>query len=427
MAVAHELVEVTASAPKGELQGTSPSDGEKPGTLRHSVRAGFEELRHLQSAWDGLVANVSGDVYGTYDWCAVWWRHYGYGRRLHIHLFHDGDELVGAVPLFTERLPLGPMSIRAVRLVGCDHSVTTCTPIVRPDRLGDVVRSLIAYMDRHMGWDLIHLGPLPCYYAHRSGLAEAAKACPAVGRTVEVTDAGPHGVFELPRTYAGYLSGLSRNERQNIHKRERRLEKAHRLDAVVVGPDDLDAAFEEFVGQHQAQWRAVGQLGHFADWPGAEAYHREMAARQARHGRLMLLRLSVDGECIGYQYNYHFAERVHAILASRTLDPQWECHSPGRLVHCAVVRAAIERGAGRMDALRGEYEYKRRLGGALGCLQAVSMIHRGLACRLRVGQARANARLLDLLYRRIWVNRLAPRLSSPRRPLRDVWIRSRIG
>lgn len=395
-------------------------------TSEHVVYASFDRVSALQRPWDDFAEQVGGDIYSTYDWCRVWWRHYGRGRHLQLHIFSEGRQLIAVVPLFYERLRLGPLSLRTVRLVGCDHSVTTCAPLIRTDRMAPVISSIVDHLDRNGPWDLLHFGPLPAYYGHGSALAEALRRCPSVADVIYNDRGGPHIVFDLPESYDAYLGALSRKERHNVRRGERLLDQTHSWQVSVVPNEQVDDAFHLFVQQHQTQWRQRAQLGHFSDWPEAQTYHHEMAVTQSHRNRLMLLRMDADGECVGFNYNYRFGQRLHWILTSRSVEPKWDLYSPGRLLHCAAVRAAIGAGIRQIDGLRGMYDYKLRLGGSLLQLQSVSGIHRGLVSRLRFRMTRFNARLLDLLYYRMWFGRLAPRVPYLQRSLWPVWIRSRI-
>lgn len=394
--------------------------------LTHTVVESFDDAARLQPQWDALVEKTEGDIYSTYDWCAVWWSHYGNGRHLQIHLFHQGDRLVSVIPLFGERLWIGLLPLRIVRLVGCDHSVTTCAPVIDGDWFGVVLPLLIDHLEARGAWDLLHFGPLAGYYNHGNDIARALDECRNVGNVAIRNNDGPHTVFDLPAGFDTYLNNLSPKVRRAIRKRSKRFSAAHRRNVIVVPPDQVKRAFLEFIQQHQAQWRQRGQLGHFRDWPDSEAYHGDMVEAQARHGRLMMVRLEGDGEQVGCQYSYRFGRRVHWILNSRSLDPKWSAYGPGTLLFCALASAAIDAGATQVDGLRGYYDYKVRLGGMVLQLSSIGVIHRGVLSALRVRLARYGAGLLHLLYYRIWFGRLAPRFPRLQRPLWSAWIRSRI-
>jgi len=394
--------------------------------LAHSVHDSFEEVAGLQAEWDRFVEERDGDLFSTFDGCRIWWKHYGDGRRLEIHLFREGERLVGVFPLFRETLRFGPVAVRLIRLVGCDHSVTTCGFAVHPDHTAQVVASLMARISHGPPWDMIHLGPLPGYFRGRDHAAAAFAGHAAVGRILSSADDGPHIVFDLPESNEAYLAGLASRERNNIKSRKRKLEKGHAVCESMASADEVSSWFDGFVAQHQRQWQAENQLGHFVDWPGSEAFHREMAATMTKSGRLRLLRLEVDGKAAGFQYNYRFGRRVHWILGSRDHDPCWDQFSLGRYLLCSTIEHAIAEGAGQLDAMRGMYHYKLQLGGALLNLQSIAVVRRGIGAELRVRSARFAARILHLAYYRVLFGRLAPRLPFLRGPLWRRWIRSRI-
>jgi CelD/BcsL family acetyltransferase involved in cellulose biosynthesis len=102
--------------------------------------AGAESLR---SAWDELVLRSGADIYQTFDWCRLWWHHYGAGRQLHLLLCFLGEELVGLVPAFIETLWLGPARIRVAKLVGADFSLHLCNLPVISDALPSVTSRAI--------------------------------------------------------------------------------------------------------------------------------------------------------------------------------------------------------------------------------------------------------------------------------------------
>ena len=395
-------------------------------TIAHAVHTSFDEIAELQPEWDRFAEENDGDLFSTFDWCRIWWRHYGDGRSLEIHLFKEAGRLVGVFPFFRETLRLGPVGVRLIRLVGCDHSVTTCGFVMNPDRVTQVVTKLMEQVSQGPAWDMIHLGPLPGYFRGRDGAADAFADHPAVGRVLSIADGGPHIVFDLPESYKAYLSKLTSHERNNIRSRKRKLEKGHTLLESTASADDVPSWFDSFVEQHQRQWQAENQLGHFRDWPGSEEFHRETAMTMAAMSRLRLLRLEVDTRAAGFQYNYRFGRRIFWVLGSRDHDSYWDQFSLGRYLHCTTVERAIAEGATQIDAMRGMYDYKLQLGGTLLKLQSIAILRRGVFSGARVRWARFAARMLHLLYYRIWFGRVAPRVPFLRRPLWRRWIRSRI-
>ena len=68
------------------------------------VCSSFNEVSISSSEWDDFVASVDGEIYSTYDWCSIWWKHYGSERQLYIYIFRYEGYVVGIVPLFMEKI-----------------------------------------------------------------------------------------------------------------------------------------------------------------------------------------------------------------------------------------------------------------------------------------------------------------------------------
>jgi len=387
--------------------------------LQHTVYRDFEQLSGVRDEWDGFVGAVGGDLFSTFDWCEVWWHHFGQARRPEIHIFRRNGEVVAILPLFREVIKLGPLSVRAIRVMGCDHTATTCSLAIEPQSLVPVMRQLYTVAIQGGSWDLLHLGPLPGYYESMNTVREAISSEPSV--QVEVKNEYPHMLFHLPDDYDAYLGQLSLKERRNVRRDERRLERAATVTRECVNDQaEVRPAFTRFVQMHQEYWTQRNQLGHFKDWPGVEAFHSDMVQRQFQRGRLVLMQVKVDEELVASEYCYRFGHRLHWMLAARKPD------IPGKIGFCSLVRHCVSTGVQQVDAMRGYYEYKRLLGARVAHQTSIIALRRDLTSRVRCGAFRSGAKLLDLAYYKLWFSRLAPRVSYLRRPLWHTWIRSRI-
>jgi len=408
-----QIATKTPDAPAGVRNDRAPT---------HEVFDDFARLEPMHDEWDAFVERVGGDLFASYDWCDVWWRHYGKGRRLYVHVLRDGPggSIIAVLPLFAERIRVGPFTLRVIRLVACDHSVTSVAPAIDPKHIDVVLRSVVEHLARAEAWDVMQLGPLPAYYDHVEAAASSLRQCGAVG-DVTVSPCEPHMCFEVPPSYDAFLEGLSTKERRNVRRDERKLDERGEVTRELVQVrDHLREAFETFIDMHQAHWRKLGHLGHFADWPGAVAFHRDMVERQFDRGRLMLSRVCVGDDTVASEYSYAFGRRAHWILAGRREGV------PGRIGFCGLVRHACDRGLTLIDAMRGSYEYKRLLGATSAPQQSILALRAGSTSPLRYRMLRTAARALDLAYYRVYFSRLAPKLPWTPGPLWRSWIRSRL-
>ena len=77
----------------------------------------FESISHLKEKWDDFIQANSGDFFMTFDWLRIWWKHYKYKRNLKIYLFWADRVLVGILPVYLDKIRIGPISVNAIKLV----------------------------------------------------------------------------------------------------------------------------------------------------------------------------------------------------------------------------------------------------------------------------------------------------------------------
>ena len=88
-----------------------------------------DDLASLRDDWERL-ADAGRNLFGTWEWSELWWRHFGGERPLRIAVSRDDDgEIAALVPLFVwsptvHSVQAGPTGWRipsGVRYCRCDH------------------------------------------------------------------------------------------------------------------------------------------------------------------------------------------------------------------------------------------------------------------------------------------------------------------
>jgi CelD/BcsL family acetyltransferase involved in cellulose biosynthesis len=385
----------------------------------------FEAVADIEPNWDALVEAAGCDVYATFAWCRTWWEFYGDERQLALFLFRREGQLVGIYPLFFETVTLAGCAVRFSRLVGCDHSVTTCSPVVKPGLEREVVALLAKELEQEScPWDVLQLGPLAGYAGCVDTLVCAVREHFSECQ-VEVQPNGCHTVFDVPATYGDYLQTLSKNERRKLRREEKVLQRQHAVSHCFhTDANALMTAFNRFVRMHEMVWRTQGKLGHFGDWPRATEFHRTLISALSVHGRVYLSELRGDGEVLASGYRFRFGKMVHWFLSARAIAPEWGTIGLGRLLFAAEMKHDIELGASLVDGLGGYYDYKVKLGARLTEKRTIIAARREPWSRLRVCLFRKAAWVVNKGYYRLWFARLGPMLGVLRGPLWRSWIRS---
>ncbi|HET9323361.1 MAG TPA: GNAT family N-acetyltransferase [Gaiellaceae bacterium] len=294
-------------------------------------------LRPLRDEWTRLAA-ANRNIFATWEWNELWWRHFGAGRRLRVAVCRDGDEIRAIVPLFEwSRRPL-----RTLRLIGHGHG----------DRLGPICAD---DESETAAWAL------------RLGLA-SEKHDVFVGDWV----AGEHewadalGARVVRRTgypilhlgyesWTDFLTGRSRSFRKSVRHGRNRLERNHRVTFRSVEPATFGRDLDDSFRLHRARFRVHQSCLFCGDH---EPFQREFAAIANERGWLRLLLMEIDGVAVATEYGFHFQDAYFSYQSGR--DPSWNRYSIGFLLEVETIRRAFEEGAVEYRFLGGDEPYKYR-------------------------------------------------------------------
>ncbi len=294
-------------------------------------------LADLEQAWRRL-ADESRNVFATWEWAANWWRHQSGGQRLLLVTGRVGGEVVAIVPLVTD--DHGPL--RILRFVG--HGATDqLGPICRPeDRsvAATTLRSILA--GGGVRWDVL--------LAERM---QGDEGWPELLGSRAVRRAPSPVIRFCGRSWDEYLDDLSRKQRREIRRKERRLLADHLVRIRLADDRDrLGADLDSFFALHQARWRDRSSLAR------KEQLLRDFAADAFARGWLRLWLMEIDGHLAAARFDLRFQDVYFAYNAGR--DPAFARESPGLVLRAHTIRHAIDDGATEYRFLRGGEAYKYR-------------------------------------------------------------------
>jgi CelD/BcsL family acetyltransferase involved in cellulose biosynthesis len=347
----------------------APAQAPRAGTgpRRDLAVAAVEDERGLDALeqdWNALLERSDASVFQSFEWLRTWWRHFGEGRRdarLHVVTVRGGDGLAAIAPFYVERSRvLGALPLRRLLYIGHRDS-DYLDAVAARGREAECAELIAAHLAGRT--DLFHVAILE-ETPDRSQLGRLLHEALvrrgwAASRFVE----GPCPRTALARTWEETIAGFQIDDRREVRRRLRNIQKEHRIELEVVATGaDVVPAMREFVEMHQQRWARDGYWGAFADRSMAE-FHCEAAERLSRRGWLFLAFLRVDGRRFAVNYGFAFRDSVAIYLTgSREVPPELARHSPGRLVHALSMQWTIEGGRPVYDFMRGAEHYKYELG-----------------------------------------------------------------
>ena len=310
-----------------------------------------EDLAPLAESWNALAAGVP---FRSWDWCSIWWRHYGAdGKWFTPTILDEAGSLAGIAPWCVSRTAGRG---RVVRFLGSGEVASDYQSILcRPGREIEVSAALADWLTGEaLGeWDLLELIGVDA--------EDPAVACLAIqlaerGATVHQRDGLNCWRLEFPENWDVYQAGLSKSHRKQMRRLETRYLDTGRAVLRATDSDaDFDPAMETLIDLHQRRWQAQGEPGCFAS-PRFEAFHRQIGRRLLQQGLLRLYRLELDGRPIAADYGFTGGGLLYAYQGG--VEPEALEDEPGRLMNVASLRRAMQEGLRGVDFLRGDEPYK---------------------------------------------------------------------
>jgi CelD/BcsL family acetyltransferase involved in cellulose biosynthesis len=337
------------------------------------------DLASIRTEWTAL-ADRCGNLFGTWEWADAWWRAYGAERPLMITACRDADGRLRAVlPLFAAT----GRPVRALRMLGtgpADQLGPICAPEDRPA----AAAALLRLLDRRSSdWDVL--------LAERLAPGEGWPAL--LGGRVVHTEPSPSLAID-GAGFEDYLAARSRNFREQVRRRERKLFREHDARYRLADAASLDADLDSLFRLHDERW---GDDGSGALAGDRQDFHRDFAGRALERGWLRLWTLEVGERAVACWYGFRFGGVDWYYQSGR--DPDWERASVGFVLLAHTVRMAFEDGMREYRFLRGGEDYKGRFAPADQGLETLALA-RGLAGRCALVAPRVARSLPEPIRRR---------------------------
>jgi CelD/BcsL family acetyltransferase involved in cellulose biosynthesis len=328
------------------FQPTRPTAPAGEPRLRLETVSSEAEFARLAGCWDELVrAMPRPSPFLLHGWLLEWWRNYGLGDELAVHVAYRRDRLVGALPLCTRRRH----GLRVTQFVGGTWAL-----------LGDVLlapgegeTTVVALVEHATGSgdDFANLFGLP----GSSRLVAALR--PDALRLVERLEAP---VMDLEAgwddVYRAKMPPKVRSERR------RRLRKLAELGPVEVSisrtREELGPALEDAFRVYTLRWQGRRDASGFVT-PAGLRFHRAavLALAEVDVPRLAVIR--VGGRAIAFALSLQLEGRAYGVTMA--FDPAYGTFGPGMEAKLVSLEAAAAEGVTRAELLGADAPHKQRL------------------------------------------------------------------
>jgi CelD/BcsL family acetyltransferase involved in cellulose biosynthesis len=314
--------------------------------LRVETISSEADFADLSGRWDELVRVMPRpSPFFLHVWLLEWWRHYGGGAELAVHVAWRGDRLVGALPLCTQRA----FGLRVTQFVGGTWALLGDV-LLAPEEGAETAAALVEHA-ASSGNDYADLFGLP-------GSSRLATALPAGALTLIERLEAPVVNLEAgwDELYRAKFSAKARSERR---RRLRKLTELGPLDMSVARTrEELGPALEDAFHVHALRWQGHRDPSGFVT-PTGVRFHR---AAMLGLADLDIPRLTVLRSCgrpIAFALSLQLERRTYGVTMA--FDPAYAAFGPGMEAKLTSLEAAAAEGVRRAELMGADAPHKRRL------------------------------------------------------------------
>jgi CelD/BcsL family acetyltransferase involved in cellulose biosynthesis len=317
----------------------------------HQTDSVFDDL---QAEWNALVQrSIANTVFSTLEWQSNWWAAYQPGELWVITVRDQTDKLIGIAPWFIETKDDGE---RVIRGIGCVDVTDYVDCIVDRDCTEQVFGCFAGYLLEHSdAYDRINLCNIPHHsptYTHFPQVLQQSNF------VIETEQQEVCPVITLPNDWEGYLNLLDKKQRHELRRKLRRGDTEGEITWYTVNEShDLDQQLELFL---KLMAESAPYKAEFLRDKKNSAFFRRVMPAMFANGWLQLNFLTIDGVPAATYLNFDYDKRV--MVYNSGLSHAFLNASPGILLLAHNIRYAIENGYTAFDFLRGNEEYKYRMG-----------------------------------------------------------------
>ncbi len=311
----------------------------------------LDEFERHRDVWESLWAATRGaTIFQSYDWIAIYWKHFGSTQQLRVLLVFDDDRPIGGVPCTVQREHRRVGELRVVGFLN-DGWGSFYGP------LGDAPRATFQAAMEHFArasgeWDLVDwrwIADVPAVTGPVTSAFEALRIPFQVHPYSEVALVDTAGGWDA------YLASRKQKFRENLRRSERRLYERGDVRHLRYRPlgsqaDDGDPRwdlFETCVRLAERSWQGHSSNGTTLSHGTVLPFLKEVHAMAAARGMLDLNLLYCAEEPVAFAYNYHHAGVVQGLRVGYA--PEYRRYGAGNLMWFYSIGDSFQRGDRLID------------------------------------------------------------------------------
>ena len=334
----------------------------------------IREASKLESLKDDFDLLSNGATMRRLSWLIPWWNAYQANYKLHVLVAYRGERVCGIFPLAETTMAV---TGRCLVFMGsgkvCSDDLGILADLADAEEVADAFATWLVQSQDCCHWDHLDL----------DGVRENNASMAYFGRSLEAflgshieRKPGPNcWATSLEGGFDSFRSRLTKRARKIVRVAESAIDSGTGIFEIAQTPEQALEFVCEIEAMHQARWKERGIDGCFSrkefacflnnlidsmwqdPWMATNAKPCEATSKQ----RVLVGLVRIQGAVAAGSICFHDRDSMAMYLVG--MNPEFAENRPGWTLNTCFIKHAIELGCSKLDFLRGDEEYKGRLGG----------------------------------------------------------------
>jgi len=320
--------------------------------VRADIIKTVQGLLNAKDEWNNLLErSISNTIFLTWEWLYSWAECFVSGRRelFIINVYDDANRLIGIAPWYTDRINVGPATIRQLGILGSPETASDYLDVFtsrgREKEVSNYLYDLL-FGELSTSWDALNFQDVR---AESLFLLNFIQKHRNNGRHFEISQGSFCPIIVLPKTEEEYLSQISSNRSKRFRQDLRTLKKTDTVDIKTHVADNVESAVDIFFKLYEEK----------TEWDGKDLHKftKRLLANSGSENCLQVDFLMANENLIGglLHIRHNKTLSLYLMAVDKAYNPRI---SAGNLLVGLCIRRAIENQVQIYDFLKGYEEYK---------------------------------------------------------------------
>ena len=322
--------------------------------MRAEIVDNISDFEKLRESWNGLLLEARSDnIFITFEWQFLYWKHFGVKNSLCILVVSDAGKIVAIFPLMVNKR-FGFRELRFISSSIADYEDLLITN--NEEHQVEALRAAFDLLSRTHTWDILRL---KC-------IREDSRAYEVLRRTLDGDmvlrfflqqhcDGAPQ--IDLTCGWGVYYRGLRKKFKSDIRRLQKHVgENREYIPGDALVEEDILPLLGKFMELHIKRRKETGGRSFFEDERVRDFFY-SASVEFFKKKWLEISQYKINGIIASMKVDFVYNNRFYHYLAA--FDPQFKEFAIDRLLLFEVLKRSFDKGLKAFDLMLGEEAFKR--------------------------------------------------------------------